>query len=186
MRLVDAVADGLREAMRKHPGLVLMGQDIADYGGVFKVTEGFVEEFGRERVRNTPLCESAILGAGLGLSINGMKAMVEMQFADFRERGYHTNREQPRQITLALGAECRCGGADALWRRRGGRAVPLSKQRGVVLPHARPQGGLSGIPIGCEGSAHQRIRGSESLSSSSSRRHCTGACEKMCLRDTTT
>jgi 2-oxoisovalerate dehydrogenase E1 component len=87
MRLVDAVADGLREAMRKHPGLVLMGQDIADYGGVFKVTEGFVEEFGRERVRNTPLCESAILGAGLGLSINGMKAMVEMQFADFVSEG---------------------------------------------------------------------------------------------------
>ncbi len=87
MRLVDALSDGLREAMRKHPGLVLMGQDIADYGGVFKVTEGFVEEFGKERVRNTPLCESAILGAGLGLSINGMKAMVEMQFADFVSEG---------------------------------------------------------------------------------------------------
>ena len=87
MRMVDALSDGLREAMRKHPGLVLMGQDIADYGGVFKVTEGFVEEFGKERVRNTPLCESAILGAGLGLSINGMKAMVEMQFADFVSEG---------------------------------------------------------------------------------------------------
>lgn len=87
MRLVDAVSDGLREAMRRHPGLVLMGQDIADYGGVFKVTEGFVEEFGKERVRNTPLCESAILGTGLGLSINGMKAMVEMQFADFVSEG---------------------------------------------------------------------------------------------------
>lgn len=87
MRLVDAISDGMREAMRRHPNLVLMGQDIADYGGVFKVTEGFVEEFGKERVRNTPLCESAILGAGLGLSINGMKAMVEMQFADFVSEG---------------------------------------------------------------------------------------------------
>lgn len=86
-RLIDAVSDGLRLAMRKHQGLVLMGQDIAEYGGVFKITEGFVEEFGKGRVRNTPLCESAILGSGFGLSINGMKAMVEMQFADFVSEG---------------------------------------------------------------------------------------------------
>ena len=86
-RLIDAVSDGLRLAMRKHENLVLMGQDIADYGGVFKITEGFVEEFGKARVRNTPLCESAILGAGFGLSINGHKAMVEMQFADFVSEG---------------------------------------------------------------------------------------------------
>ena len=87
MRLIDSISDGLRLAMRKHSNLVLMGQDIADYGGVFKITDGFVKEFGKERVRNTPLCESAILGAGLGLSINGMKAMVEMQFADFVSEG---------------------------------------------------------------------------------------------------
>ncbi|MCX8080689.1 MAG: dehydrogenase E1 component subunit alpha/beta [Bacteroidia bacterium] len=87
MRFVDAVQDGLRLAMRRHANLVLMGQDIAEYGGVFKVTEGFVEEFGKERVRNTTLCESAIIGAGYGLSINGMKAMVEMQFADFVSEG---------------------------------------------------------------------------------------------------
>jgi 2-oxoisovalerate dehydrogenase E1 component len=73
--------------MQKHKNLVLMGQDIAGYGGVFKITEGFVELFGNERVRNTPLCESAILGAGFGLSINGFKAMVEMQFADFVSEG---------------------------------------------------------------------------------------------------
>lgn len=89
MRFVDAVSDGLREAMRKHPDLVLMGQDIADYGGVFKVTENFTEEFGSERVRNTPLCESAIVGAALGLSIKGMKAMMEMQFADFVTCGFN-------------------------------------------------------------------------------------------------
>lgn len=86
-RLIDAVSDGMRLAMRKHPNLVLMGQDIAEYGGVFKITEGFVEEFGKGRVRNTPLCESAILGTGFGLSINGHKAMVEMQFADFVSEG---------------------------------------------------------------------------------------------------
>ncbi|MGZ3883058.1 MAG: alpha-ketoacid dehydrogenase subunit alpha/beta [Bacteroidia bacterium] len=86
-RLIDAISDGMRLAMRKHPNLVLMGQDIAEYGGVFKITEGFVEEFGKGRVRNTPLCESAILGAGFGLSINGYKGMVEMQFADFVSEG---------------------------------------------------------------------------------------------------
>ncbi len=89
MRFIDAISDGLKEAMRKHPHLVLMGQDIAEYGGVFKVTEGFVEEFGKERVRNTPLCESAIVGSALGLSINGMKGMMEMQFADFVTCGFN-------------------------------------------------------------------------------------------------
>ncbi|HEY6159886.1 MAG TPA: dehydrogenase E1 component subunit alpha/beta [Bacteroidia bacterium] len=86
-RLIDAISDGMKMAMYRHQNLVLMGQDIAEYGGVFKITEGFVKEFGKERVRNTPLCESAILGAGLGLSINGHKAMVEMQFADFVSEG---------------------------------------------------------------------------------------------------
>lgn len=89
IRFIDAVSEGLREAMKRHSDLVLMGQDIADYGGVFKITEGFVEEFGKDRVRNTPLCEAAILGAGLGLSIKGMKAMVEMQFADFVSEGFN-------------------------------------------------------------------------------------------------
>ncbi|MDG0973822.1 MAG: dehydrogenase E1 component subunit alpha/beta [Crocinitomicaceae bacterium] len=88
-RLIDAISDGLRQSMEKHPNLVLMGQDIGEYGGVFKITEGFVEQFGNDRVRNTPLCESAIVGTGLGLSISGMKAMVEMQFADFVTCGFN-------------------------------------------------------------------------------------------------
>jgi len=83
MRLVDAVQEGLRESMRKHEKLILMGQDIADYGGVFKITEGFLEEFGPRRVRNTPITESSIVGAGYGLAVAGYKAMVEMQFSDF-------------------------------------------------------------------------------------------------------
>lgn len=87
MRFIDAISNGLKLAMDKHSNLVLMGQDIADYGGVFKITEGFVDLYGKDRVRNTPLCESAILGAGFGLSINGYKAMVEMQFADFVSEG---------------------------------------------------------------------------------------------------
>ena len=88
-RFIDAIQDALAQSMAKHEGLVLMGQDIAEYGGAFKVTEGLVEQFGKDRVRNTPLCESAIIGAGLGLSISGMKAMVEMQFADFVTCGFN-------------------------------------------------------------------------------------------------
>jgi 2-oxoisovalerate dehydrogenase E1 component len=87
-RFIDAVSDGLRQSMEKFDNLVLMGQDIAEYGGVFKITEGFVGKFGKERVRNTPICESAIIGAGLGLSIKGIKSMVEMQFADFVSEGF--------------------------------------------------------------------------------------------------
>jgi len=88
-RFVDAIQDGLRQAMERHDDLVIMGQDIAEYGGVFKITEGFVDQFGKGRVRNTPICESAIVGAGLGLSIAGMKAVVEMQFADFVTCGFN-------------------------------------------------------------------------------------------------
>ena len=83
IRFIDAIKEALKTGMEQHPNLVLMGQDIAGYGGAFKITEGFVELFGKDRVRNTPLCESAILGAALGLSLEGFKSMVEMQFADF-------------------------------------------------------------------------------------------------------
>ena len=88
-RYVDAISDGLRQSLEKFDNLVVMGQDIGDYGGVFKITEGFIEKFGRERIRNTPLCESAIIGTGLGLCINGYKAVVEMQFADFVTCGFN-------------------------------------------------------------------------------------------------
>ena len=88
-RFIDAIQDGLLQSMVKYPDLVIMGQDIAEYGGAFKVTEGFVDLFGKDRVRNTPICESAIVGAGLGLSISGMKAIVEMQFADFVSCGFN-------------------------------------------------------------------------------------------------
>lgn len=89
IRFIDAISQGLRQSMQRHKDLVIMGQDIAEYGGVFKITEGFVEEFGNERVRNTPICESAIVEAGMGLSIAGMKAVVEMQFADFASSGFN-------------------------------------------------------------------------------------------------
>lgn len=89
LRLVDAISQGLRQSMERHDNLVIMGQDVADYGGVFKITEGFVEQFGKERVRNTPICESAIVSASMGLSINGMKAVMEMQFGDFATSGFN-------------------------------------------------------------------------------------------------
>lgn len=88
-RFINAISEGLKTAMEQFPNLVLMGQDIAEYGGAFKITEGFVEMFGKARVRNTPLCESAIIGAALGLSLMGYKSMVEMQFADFVSVGFN-------------------------------------------------------------------------------------------------
>jgi 2-oxoisovalerate dehydrogenase E1 component len=88
-RFVDAISDGLKQSLERHDDLIFMGQDIADYGGVFKISEGFMDQFGKERIRNTPLCESAIVGASLGLSIAGMKAVMEMQFADFVTCGFN-------------------------------------------------------------------------------------------------
>ncbi|AXG71304.1 2-oxoisovalerate dehydrogenase subunit beta [Kordia sp. SMS9] len=89
IRLIDAVSQGLKQSMEKHDDLVIMGQDVAEYGGVFKITNDFVNLFGKERVRNTPICESAIVSTAYGLSVNGMKAVMEMQFADFVSSGFN-------------------------------------------------------------------------------------------------
>lgn len=89
LRLVDAISEGLFQSMEEHDHLVTMGQDIAEYGGVFKITEGFVDAFGKDRVRNTPICESAIIETAMGLSIAGMKSVVEMQFSDFVSSGFN-------------------------------------------------------------------------------------------------
>jgi 2-oxoisovalerate dehydrogenase E1 component len=88
-RIIDAVSDGLRQSLERYEDLIIMGQDIAEYGGVFKITENFYKDFGKDRIRNTPLCESAIIGAALGLSIKGIKSVVEMQFADFVTSGFN-------------------------------------------------------------------------------------------------
>ena len=89
IRLIDAISEGLKASMHRYGNLVIMGQDIAEYGGVFKITDGFVKQFGKERVRNTPICESAIVSAAYGASINGMKTVMEMQFADFVSSGFN-------------------------------------------------------------------------------------------------
>jgi 2-oxoisovalerate dehydrogenase E1 component len=89
IRFIDAISSSLKQSMERHSNLVIMGQDIAEYGGAFKITDGFVAAFGKERVRNTPICESAVVSAANGLSINGYKAIVEMQFADFVSSGFN-------------------------------------------------------------------------------------------------
>jgi 2-oxoisovalerate dehydrogenase E1 component len=113
-RYIDAISDGLRQGMRKYDNLVIMGQDIAEYGGAFKITQGFVEEFGKGRVRNTPICESGIVGAAMGLALNGYKAVMEMQFADFVSSGFnpiinnlaktHYRWEQPVDVVIRMPA----------------------------------------------------------------------------------
>ncbi len=118
-RYIEAISDGLRQAMENHSDLVLMGQDIADYGGVFKITKDFTNLFGKDRVRNTPLCESAIVGICLGLSIKGCKSMVEMQFADFVSCGFnqiinnlskaHYRWKQNADVVVRMPAGGKCG-----------------------------------------------------------------------------
>mgnify|MGYP006083945341 CR=1 FL=1 len=88
-RLIDSISDGLKQSLEKHDNLIVMGQDIAEYGGVFKITDGFVDLFGKDRIRNTPICESAIVSAAYGLSIKGIKSVIEMQFADFVSSGFN-------------------------------------------------------------------------------------------------
>jgi 2-oxoisovalerate dehydrogenase E1 component len=89
IRFIDAISDGLRQAMEKHENLIIMGQDIAEYGGVFKITDGFFKKFGEKRVRNTPVCESSIIETAFGLSIGGQKSVVELQFSDFAATGFN-------------------------------------------------------------------------------------------------
>lgn len=89
IRFVDAISEGLKQSFERHPDLVMMGQDIAEYGGAFKVSDGFVDLFGKDRIRNTPICESAVVSAAMGLSINGKKAIMEMQFGDFVSTGFN-------------------------------------------------------------------------------------------------
>ncbi len=106
LRLVDAISEGLDQAFEKHDNLVIMGQDIAEYGGVFKITEGFVEKYGKDRIRNTPLCESAIIGTAIGLSIKGYKAIVEMQFADFVSCGFNQIVNNLAKLHYRWGQNC--------------------------------------------------------------------------------
>ncbi len=112
IRFVDAISNGLRQSMEKHDNLIIMGQDIAEYGGVFKITDGFLEQFGKDRIRNTPICESTIIESAYGLSVKGYKSVVELQFSDFVTSGFNPvinllaksyyRWEQPADVVLRM------------------------------------------------------------------------------------
>jgi pyruvate/2-oxoglutarate/acetoin dehydrogenase E1 component len=85
---LEAISDGLREEMRRDESVFCLGEDIGAFGGAFKVTDGFIEEFGTDRVLDTPLAENLIVGASIGAAIEGMKPVAEMQFADFISCGF--------------------------------------------------------------------------------------------------
>jgi len=108
LRFLDAIRQGLIQGMEKFPGLILMGQDIAEYGGAFKLTEGLLDLFGKDRIRNTPLCESGVIGMGLGLSIAGKKSIIEMQFADFVTMGFNQIVNNLAKIHYRWGAHADC------------------------------------------------------------------------------
>ncbi len=158
IRLVDAISDGLRGAMEKYDNLVIMGQDIAEYGGVFKITDGFVEAFGKERVRNTPICESAIVSAAMGLSINGMKAVMEMQFADFATSGFNPIVNYLAKSSLQVGRKCRRCYPYALRWWCGGRSFSFADQRSMVYQNTRTQSCVSRLSIRCKGTLGHRNR----------------------------
>ncbi len=114
--------------MERHEDLVIMGQDIAEYGGVFKITEGFLEQFGKDRVRNTPICESAIVEAAMGLSIAGIKSVVEMQFADFVTSGFNPVVNYLAKSLLQMESGSRCCHKNALWSRSCCRSLSFANQ----------------------------------------------------------
>ena len=145
--------------MRRDATIVLIGQDIAEYGGVFKVTEGFVEEFGKARVRNTPIIESGAIGAALGLALDGFHPMVEMQFGDFISCGFNQIVNNLAKTHYRWGARG-AGRVRAADRRRAGRGpVPLAERRDLVHPRGRPEGGRAGDAVRREGAADRRLRG---------------------------
>jgi hypothetical protein len=131
-RYLDAISDALREQMRRDPTTVLLGQDIAEYGGAFKVTAGFVEEFGKARVRNTPIIESGALGAAMGLALDGFVPMVEMQFGDFISCGFNQIVNNLAKTHYRWGGPRARRDPHSLGRRRGRGSIPLA-ERGVLL-----------------------------------------------------
>lgn len=89
IRFIDAITEAMTQSMQDDDSVLLMGQDVAEYGGVFKASAGLLEKFGHARVRNTPIIESGVLGAAMGLSMEGFRPIVEMQYADFISCGFN-------------------------------------------------------------------------------------------------
>jgi len=137
MTMVQALNDALRWEMRKDERVVVLGEDVGKVGGVFRVTQGLIDEFGEERVIDTPLSENGIIGSAVGMAMNGLLPVPEIQFAD-------SDRQRARQVPLPLRRRVPRQGGDpnARGRRYPGRPLSLAVPRGAVHPHAGPQGGL--------------------------------------------
>ena len=141
---LQAISDGLREEMRRDETVFCLGEDIGAFGGAFKVTDGFIEEFGADRVLDTPLAENMIIGASIGAAIEGMKPVCEMQFSDFIACGFDQLVNVAGKLALSPGRLGSDGCPPALGRRLLRRTVPLAEPRGLVHAVARPQGRGSG------------------------------------------
>ena len=163
-RYVDAVGEALRQAMGSDGRVLLMGQDIAEYGGVFKVSEGLLDAFGAARVRNTPIIESGALGAAMGLALEGYRPIVEMQYADFIACGFNQIVNNLATTHYRWGASLAITIRAPLWRPHRGGSVPLPVQGGVVLPRAGSQSSSAGHAARREGAPAAGNQRSESRS----------------------
>ena len=186
-RYVDAISRRpARGDAPRSSTCVLLGQDIAEYGGVFKVTEGFVEEFGKARVRNTPIIESGALGAALGLALDGFRPMVEMQFGDFITCGFNQIVNNLAKTHYRWGAR-RAGRRPRAGRRRHGRrALPLAERRGLVHARGRAEGGGAGDALRREGPAARGRSRTATRCSTSSTSSSTARRRVPCRRATYT
>ena len=156
MTYLQAISDGLRKEMRDDERVLVMGEDIGVFGGAFKVTDGFIEEFGAERVMDTPLAESGIIGTAVGAAVVGMRPVCEMQFADFISCGFDQLVNVAGKMHYRQGLPVNHHGAAAQRRRLLRRPVPLAEPRGVVHARARAEGRRAVDGRGRQGAAHRR------------------------------
>ena len=178
--LIEAITEAMYEEMEADERVFCIGEDIGFYGGVFKATKGLFDRFGGERVIDSPLSESMIIGAGVGAALVGMRPIPEIQFADFITCGIDQIVEQASRIRYRTGGIVDLPGGDPLPLRRRcvGRPVSLAVGRGLVRPHARHQGVRAGVPVRRQGHAQGRDPRPGSRCSSSSTSACTARSRK--------
>ena len=185
VRYIDAISDGLREAMRRWPEVVLLGQDIAEYGGAFKVTKGFVEEFGKARVRNTPIIESGAIGCAMGLALDGMRPMVEMQFGDFISCGFNQVVNNLAKTHYRWGAAVPGRHPRAGRRRHRRRALTTRRTSSRGSRRGRPEGRGAGDALRRQGAAAVGVRGRQPRAAISSTSSCIARCTATSRRAST-
>ncbi len=148
---LEAIRAGLWEEMERDPNVFCIGEDIAEYGGAFKVTAGFLERFGAQRVVDTPISEAGIVGAAIGAGLMGLRPVAEMQFADFISCGFDQIVNFAAKCRYRWGARGADGGARAFGRRHSRRSVSLAESGDVVRAHTRVEGGMPGDRVRCQG-----------------------------------